>query len=442
MRLKWLLVFLKMKNFRKTHCWLDLQKVSLMNYQKIIKIYLLAESLILENTVQQYVILEGKNTVKPINIIPENTLVLADNFFGLKKLLDGYRSKVKLIYLDPPYGTGMDFQSRELKHAYKDVMGLAPWLEFMRRRLILMRELLSDDGSIYIHIGHQMVFHLKIMMDEIFGADNFKNMIVRKKCSSKNYTKKQYPNLNDYILFYGKTKSTYFNNPGMPADKEWVSKEYDKVDAKGNFKLVPIHAPGIRNGETGKPWRDKLPPAGKHWQMLPSKLDELDANGDIHWSKTGNPRRKVYLTDDKKLPLTDYWDQFRDAHHQSIQITGYPTEKNFDMLKKIISASTVEGDLVLDAFNGSGTTIHAAHDLKRKWIGIDQSFLAIDTTINRLVRGLKPMGDFVNKPSQQLSIEVDKSESADKVIDFNFVVDLDVYNHHKEEIDYLFSLKR
>ncbi|EFA6694827.1 site-specific DNA-methyltransferase, partial [Escherichia coli] len=198
----------------------------------------------------------------------------------------------------------------------------------------------------------------------------------------------------------------------------------------GLFKLVPIHAPGIRNGETGKPWRGMTPPPGKHWQMSPEKLDELDRKGEIHWSKTGNPRRKVYLTQDKKLPLTDYWDQFRDAHHQSIKITGYPTEKNFDMLKKIIAASTNVGDLVLDPFCGSGTTLHAAQELDRKWLGIDQSFQAIITSIRRLKYGLEPMGDFVKSNAAEKSRQLKLSDR-----EFNFIVDNDVYCKHTNEIE-------
>lgn len=382
--------------------------------------------------IEQHYIAFNEKQKNNITSVPENSLILADNYFGLKKLLETYESKVKLIYLDPPYGTGMDFQSRDLQHAYRDVMGTTPWIEFIRRRLIFMRELLSDDGSIYIHIGHQMLFHLKIIMDEVFGSDNFRNLIVRKKCSSKNYTKNQYPNINDYILFYSKSKNMIFENPGMPAESDWISKEYNKKDEKGLFKLVPIHAPGIRNGETGKPWRGMSPPQGKHWQMLPEKLEQLDQNGDIHWSKTGNPRRKVYLTEDKKLPLTDYWDNFRDAHHQSIKITGYPTEKNFDMMKKIIQASTSVGDLVLDPFCGSGTTLHAAQELDRNWLGIDQSFQAIKTSIKRLKYGLDPMGDFVNTITRK---KIKKTELSTKK--FNFIVDNDVYCKHTEEVNLL-----
>ena len=109
--------------------------------------------------------------------------------------------KVSLYYLDPPYGTGFDFHSRNLDHAYKDSMGSATYIEFMRRRLMLMHETMTDDGSIYVHIGHQMLAHLKVVMDEVFGSDNFRNLITRRKCSSKNFTRNQYANINDYILF-------------------------------------------------------------------------------------------------------------------------------------------------------------------------------------------------------------------------------------------------
>lgn len=373
-----------------------------------------------------------------ISNINANAFILADNFYGLNQLLDCYRNKIQLIYFDPPYGTGREFQSRGLKHAYKDILGTAPWLEFIRRRLIIMRELLSDNGTIYVHIGYQMLFHLKIIMDEVLGEENFLNMIVRKKCSSKNYTRNQYPNLNDYILFYSKSKNYIWNKPGLGATEEWIEKEYPKHDEKGQYKLVPIHAPGVRNGETGKPWKGMMPPPGKHWQLTPSKLDELDEKNEIHWSKNGNPRRKVYLTNDKMLPLTDYWDQYRDAHHQSIKITGYPTEKNLDMLKKIVEASSNEGDVVLDPFCGSGTTLQAAGELNRQWIGIDQSFTAAEATLKRMRNGLDEMGDYVNgnknKPKQIELFEKTKKH------EFKFIVDADVMKKHTNEVNELASI--
>ena len=329
-------------------------------------------------------------------VLTDNAFVLDDNFFVLNDLVHSGR-KATLFYLDPPYGTGFDFHSRSLEHAYKDSMGQAAYIEFMRRRLILMRECMTDDGSIYVHIGHQMLAHLKVIMDEVFGAENFRNLITRRKCSSKNFTSKQYANINDFILFYTKGRNYTWNQPGVEADDDWVLKEYPKTDDIGRrYKLVPIHAPGTRNGETGQPWRDMFPPPGKHWQYAPSKLEELDRQGDMHWSKNGNPRRKVYWTSEKKRALTDYWDQYRDAHHQSIQITGYPTEKNLDMIKMIVGASSNPGDLVIDPFCGSGTTLQAARDQDRRFLGVDASFTAAKATLRRMRHGLEAMGDYVN----------------------------------------------
>ena len=373
----------------------------------------------------------SEKNIAPITSIAANSFVLCDNYYGLHDLLAS-RTKVQLIYLDPPYGTGMDFQSRDLQHAYKDDLSPIAYLEYMRRRLILMREVLSDDGSIYVHIGHQMVAQLKILMDEIFGIQNFRNLITRKKCSSKNFTKNQYSNVNDYILFYSKTANYIWNKPGITPDTDWIDREYQKFDNKGRYKLVPVHAPGTRNGATGGQWKGMQPPPGKHWQYSPDKLDEFDNAGEIHWSKNGNPRRKVYLTDDKKLGLSDYWDMYRDAYHQSIKITGYPTEKNFDMLKMIVAASSNPGDLVLDPFCGSGTTLHAAKELNRHWIGFDQSFISAQTVIKRLTLGVDKMGDYVSRNSADTQNLLQLFDTENKSMDFNLIVDSWLLNGHED----------
>ncbi|WP_240327396.1 site-specific DNA-methyltransferase [Burkholderia sp. IDO3] len=345
-----------------------------------------------------------------------------------------------MIYLDPPYATGRSFSSRKQEHAYHDVLDDAAYLEFMRRRLVLMKEILDDKGSIYVHIGHQMVTELKVIMDEVFGRKNFRNIISRRKCSSKNFTQHQFANLNDYILFYTKTNDYVWNQPTKSATDEWIAKEYSKVDLRGQYKLVPVHAPGTRNGETGMAWRGVLPPTGKHWQYTPAKLEELDAAGEIHWSKTGNPRRKVYLTEGKRIALTDYWEDFRDAHHQSILVTGYPTEKNFEMMKMLVSASSSEGSLVLDPFSGSGSTLHAAEVLQRRWIGIDESFAAAKTTISRLMKGRQPMGDFVTRESNhslfpEEDMEPLRHESG--AVDFNVYVDSEISTAYPEKVSEL-----
>lgn len=327
-----------------------------------------------------------------------NRLYFSENLSTLAALARDVEvcGKVRLIYIDPPYATQTVFHSRSQVHAYEDVFHAAEYLEFLRQRLIFMRKLLATDGSIYVHIDDKMLFHIKLIMDEVFGAENYRNCITRKKCNPKNYTRKSYGNVSDYILFYSKSDTYLWNRQFEPWTEE-RAKEYQYVDeVTGRRHMrVPVHAPGIRNGETGKPWRGMLPPPGKHWQYPPSKLDELDAKGEIHWSKNGNPRRKVFFDSNQGIPVQDIWMDFRDAHNQNICITGYPTEKNPDLVRRVIEASSLPGDLVLDCFSGSGTTLAVASSLKRRWIGIDNSPEAIRTTLQRFSNGLEAMGDFV-----------------------------------------------
>lgn len=328
----------------------------------------------------------------------DNRLIFGDNLDALLHLLDdqSVRGKVKLVYIDPPFATQTVFHSRNLSHAYEDVLAGAAFIESLRKRLIILRELLASDGSIYLHLDEKMIFHMKIVMDEVFGAKNYLNCIVRKKCNPKNYTRKKYGNISDYILFYSKTDEYVWNKP-LETWTEERAKEYQYVEegTGRRFMKVPIHAPGVRNGATGTMWRGMMPPPGKHWQFTPDKLDELDARGEIFWSANGNPRRKVYLDENKGVGVQDIWLDFKDAHNQNICITGYPTEKNPALLERIIDASSGPGDLVLDAYSGSGTTVAVAAARGRRWIGIDASAEAINTTLRRFSHGLERMGDFV-----------------------------------------------
>ena len=334
-----------------------------------------------------------------------------DNIDVLTALLDDKKvcGKVTLIYIDPPYNTGGAFETRDFKHAYDDRFTLESYLSFMRNRLELMHRLLSDEGSIYVHLDSNMVFHVKVMMDEVFGMQNFKGMITRKKCKSKNFTRKTYGNISDYILFYSKTEEPVWNRPYEEWSDEKVLKEYPFIEegTGRRYKRVPVHAPGTRNGACGSPWRGMMPPEGKHWQFTPDKLDEMDARGEIYWSSNGNPRRKVYLDQSNGVPVQDIWLDYLDVNNQNTLITGYPTEKNIDMLKRIIETSSRPGDLVLDCFAGSGTTLVAAEQLGRQWIGVDIGDEAIATIIERFKHGSKPMGDYVKKkPKKQLALDL------------------------------------
>lgn len=324
----------------------------------------------------------------------------ADNLLVLRNLLeDAYVcGKIRLIYIDPPYNTGTDFENRSQEFAYSDRFSTEEYLIFMRERLSVMRELLAEDGSIYVHLDSKMVFHVKLLMDDIFGSSCFRGMITRKKCKSKNYTKKTFGNISDYILFYTKSENPVWNRPYDSWSSEKEAKEYPFIEPETGrrYKKVPIHAPGIRNGSTGSEWRGLLPPPGKHWQYTPDRLDEMDANNDIYWSSTGNPRRKVYLDQSKGIPVQDIWLDYLDINNQNTLQTGYPTEKNLDMLKRIVEASSNPGDIVLDCFAGSGTTLVAAEQLNRDWIGVDIGDVAISTIRNRLKNGSKKLSDITS----------------------------------------------
>lgn len=337
----------------------------------------------------------------------DNRLYHGDNLSVLATLAQdkSVAGKVRLVYIDPPFATASAFESRKQKHAYDDHLIGPAFVEALRTRLILIHHLLAEDGSLYLHLDERMAFHFRVILDEIFGEQNFRSFITRKKCNPKNYTRKTYGNVADYILFYSKTDAYAWNRPIEPWDEARAVKEYQCIDEQGRrYKKVPVHAPGVRNGETGKPWRGKVPPPGKHWQYPPATLDEMDARGEIYWSPTGNPRRKIYLENSAGVPLQNIWMDMRDAHNQNIHITGYPTEKPSDLLARIIESSSNPGDLVMDCYAGSGTTLAVASNLGRRWIGVDRSDEAIKTTIRRLKYGTQRMGDFVNGNPQSTAL--------------------------------------
>ena len=333
-----------------------------------------------------------------------NSLFFGENLDVLLYLLrfGGLAGEVDLVYIDPPYASQSKFSSRDQTHAYNDLLVGTEYIEFLRQRLIVIHELLKSTGSIYVHVDQRMGSYVRLIMDEIFGPENFRNEITRKKCNPKNYTKNNYGNISDVIFFYTKSSVYTWNRPFSAWGLENSEREYSNIEAGTGrrFKKVPVHAPGVRNGATGSEWRGKLPPLGKHWQYTPARLDEMDAQGEIYWSPSGNPRRKVYLDQSSGIPVQDIWLDVKDAHNQNIEITGYPTEKNPELLKRIIEASSNPGDLVLDCFAGSGTTAHQSSILGRNWVAIDESEHAISTIINRLKHGLNPMGDFVTESNQ------------------------------------------
>lgn len=321
----------------------------------------------------------------------KNKLIHANNLAALKTLLDDYAGKIDLVYIDPPFATNGHFRISDDRAstissasgdaiAYSDTLVGADFLEFLRERLIFIRELLSDRGSIYLHIDYKIGHYVKLVMDEVFGREMFRNDITRVKCNPKNFNRKAYGNIKDLILFYSKSATPTWNDPRMPFTAEDEERLFKKVDNDGRrYTTIPLHAPGeTSNGNTSKEWKGMKPPKGRHWRTDPAILEEWNKQGLIEWSSNGVPRKKIFLDEKDGKKMQDIW-EFKDP-----QYPQYPTEKSLDMLKFIVEASSNEGDLVLDCFAGSGTTLVAAQSLNRNWIGIDQSEPAIKVVQKRL----------------------------------------------------------
>lgn len=322
----------------------------------------------------------------------KNKLIHGDNLFVLKTLLDTHANQIDLIYIDPPFATNGHFKISEDRAntisssngdaiAYSDTLVGADFLEFLRERLIFLRELLSERGSIYLHIDYKIGHYVKLIMDEVFGRGMFRNDIARIKCNPKNFDRKAYGNIKDLILFYSKSESPIWNDPRIPFSEEDKERLFKKIGTDGRrYTTIPLHAPGeTSNGNTSKEWKGIKPPKGRHWRTDPAILEEWDKQDLIEWSVNGVPRKKIFLDEKEGKKMQDIW-EFKDS-----QYPQYPTEKSLDLLKFIVEASSNEGDLVLDCFCGSGTTLVASQLLNRNWIGIDKSEQAIKVAKKRLM---------------------------------------------------------
>lgn len=301
-----------------------------------------------------------------------------DNLAGLN-LLAQRGISVDLVYIDPPFATNNRFLldsdrantiSASGRLAYADTTQGPDYLDALKLRLLAIREVMSPTGSIYVHIGVNMDHHVRILLDDVFGSQNFRNSITRIKSNPKNFDRYSYGNIKDTILFYSVSPSRITWNPQRtPLSEDDLKRLYPRVDADGRrYTTTPLHAPGVtRDGPTGQCWRGVRPPRGRHWRYPPEKLSELDADGLIQWSATGNPRKINYADEAQGKMPQDVW-EYKDP-----QRPLYPTQKNADMLERIILTSSNPGDAVMDCYAGSGSTLVEAARLGRRFIGMDDA---------------------------------------------------------------------
>ncbi len=323
----------------------------------------------------------------------KNILINANNLVALKQLITTHnlKGKIDLIYIDPPFATNNTFtvssgrastisSSSNGTVAYKDTLKGAEFIEFLRERLVLLNMLLSDKGSIYLHIDYKIGHYVKVMMDEIFGIENFRNDITRIKCNPKNFERKGFGNIKDMILFYSKSENMIWHEPKTTYTQEDKIKLFPKKDKEGrHYTTIPLHAPGeTKSGKTSQAFKGILPPSGRHWRSDVKVLEQLDNDGLIEWSDNGNPRKIIYFDEQEGKRMQDIW-ELKDP-----QYPVYPTEKNPDLLDIIVRTSSNENSIVMDCFCGSGTTLKAAQINGRHWIGIDQSDEAIKATTTKI----------------------------------------------------------
>jgi len=268
----------------------------------------------------------------------------------------------------------------------KDLMSLLPsflgrndmmaYLTMMCIRLVELRRTLKDTGSIYLHCDTTASHYLKILLDAIFGFNNFKNEIIWKRTAAHSDPNK-FGRIHDVILFYSRSDNNIWNTTYMPYDPEYIETYYRYADENGKkFLSRTLDAPG--RGNSGQyEWKGKHPAKGRMWAYTKDNMERLEKEGRIFYTRNGYPRLKQFLDDMPGMPIQSIWTDILNLRSWHTEAIGYDTQKPLALLERIIQSSSNEGDIILDPFCGCGTAIIAAQKLNRKWIGIDITHLAI-----------------------------------------------------------------
>lgn len=359
-----------------------------------------------------------------------NLLYFGDNLDVLRQHVES--ESVDLVYLDPPFNSNASYnvlfkndaggQSGAQIQAFDDTWhwslqaqatyqalltcghqklaaqvaafysclgtnDLMAYLVMMAPRLLELHRVLKPTGSLYLHCDPTASHYLKVLLDAIFGAERFRNEIIWKRTTAHSSAKKFAP-VHDVIFYYGRSEVNCWNEPRSGYDEAYLEKYYRFDDGDGRlYWRDNLCAAGIRHGGSGKTWRGfDVTAKGMHWKFAVETLDELDAEGRIYWPKggTGWPQYKRYRDELKGKAVADIWDDIDRINPVGAERLGYPTQKPEALLERILLASSNEGDLVLDPFCGCGTTVAVAERLKRRWIGIDITPLAVNLMQYRL----------------------------------------------------------
>lgn len=265
-----------------------------------------------------------------------------------------------------------------------DYSDLAAYLVMMTSRLGEAHRVLADNGSLYLHCDPAASHYLKLILDQLFGPDNFRNEIIWKRTHAHSSSRRYGP-VHDVILFFSKSAKYVWNPIYSEYQASYIEKHFTHEDEKGRYQLITCNAPGDRTGTRAHyEWNGQYPPPGRHWAWKREQMEAFEREGRLVHSSNGVPRLKRYTDDGAGVPVQDIWADINRLDAHSDERVGYDTQKPLALLDRIISASTEPGALVVDPFCGTGTTLVAAERLSREWIGIDTSLLAASMSLARV----------------------------------------------------------
>ncbi len=358
-----------------------------------------------------------------------NTLYYGDNLDMLRRYIPD--ESIDLVYLDPPFQSGRDYNvlfeeqdgtkaaaqiqafedtwewDQRAASTFDEVVSkgtrvalalesfrqffsgspMLAYLTMMAPRLVELRRALKPSGCLYLHCDPTASHYLKQLLDAVFGPENFLSEVIWKRTGTHSSAHRWGP-VHDVIFYYAKEEGEHvWNRPYVPLSAEHKKQHYGKVDDEGRvFTHGELTAPGTRNGRSGAVFRGfDVTGIGRHWCTTVEKLEVMVTEGRIYFPPDGGwPRLIRYEIDSKGRAIGDTWEDIPPLNMKATERLGYPTQKPVALLERIIAASSNEGDVVLDPFCGCGTTIDAAHRLKREWIGIDVTHLAVGLIKSRL----------------------------------------------------------
>ena len=317
----------------------------------------------------------------------DNLIIKGNNLLALHSLKKRYAEKVKLIYIDPPYNTGND------SFKYNDNFNHSTWLTFMKNRLEVAKNLLSDDGVIFLQCDNNEQAYIKILMDEIFGRNNCVNEIIWKRKFGNANESKRLGTAFDNIFLYAKTQNyniTLINEKNSKHVQEYIQKRFTRQDKSGIHKgklwmPYPLANPGNPTKNLVYEYKGYQPPE-KGWRMIKEKLEKLDLQGKIYFPDDMSQRlqEKKFLDEYEGQPVDALWTDIFVINSQSKEAVFFDGQKPEDLLKRVLLIATNKNDLVLDFHLGSGTTCAVAHKMGRRYIGIEQMDYIEDITVERM----------------------------------------------------------